>query len=224
MRWNVIFIADRQFFESCSSSDDAVVWYYLKRKVILNCHRPMYSFSVFVLSFLLWTIKTTHNIYISILNGIVMEKTTPLNGPTTTGQSWKETKAKGFGLLIMFTTLLLGLAFHAGQMSGGTVAGSTRVAVTASMMSHPSAPTNWRAALCTCAQTYCPDDLVPCARKNTQCDFSSCLKAGPAGLRTCLTTGATKGTGPDDWEYEYWINQCVSGEKCVWPQVVICSI
>lgn len=110
MRWNVIFIADRQFFESCSSSDDAVVWYYLKRKVILNCHRPMYSFSVFVLSFLLWTIKTTHNIFIIILNGIVMEKTTPLNGPTTTGQSWKETKAKGFGLLIMFTTLLLGLA------------------------------------------------------------------------------------------------------------------
>ena len=51
-----------------------------------------------------------------------MEKTTPLNGPTTTGQSWKETKAKGFGPLIMFTTLLLGLAFHAGQMSGGTVA------------------------------------------------------------------------------------------------------
>lgn len=41
----------------------------------------------------------------------------------------------------------------------------TCVAVTASMMSHPSAPTNWRAALCTCAQTYCPDDLVPCAQK-----------------------------------------------------------
>ena len=67
-----------------------------------------------------------------------MEQTAAFNGTTTKDQQAWKTK-KGFGPLIVVATLLLGLAFHAGQMSGSrTVAGRTRgggAAADASLMS-----------------------------------------------------------------------------------------
>ena len=66
-----------------------------------------------------------------------MEQTAAFNGTTTKDQQAWKTK-KGFGPLIVVATLLLGLAFHAGQMRGSsTVAGRTRggAAADASLMS-----------------------------------------------------------------------------------------
>ena len=56
-----------------------------------------------------------------------MEQTAAFNGTTTKDQQAWKTK-KGFGPFIVVATLLLGLAFHAGQMSGSSrsVAGRTR--------------------------------------------------------------------------------------------------
>ena len=102
-----------------------------------------------------------------------MEKST-LNGTTTNDQAWKE--KKGFAPLIMLTALLLGLAFYAGQMSGGgTVA--TRGGAKASMMSFDAFESMMSGTQdcdhdCCLGQKCDPSSATSCGKGKPQCDYS----------------------------------------------------
>ena len=119
------------------------------------------------------TNETKYNIFITINNGIIMEKST-LNGTTTNDQAWKE--KKGFAPLIMLTALLLGLAFYAGQMSGGgTVA--TRGGAKASMMSFDAFESMMSGTQdcdhdCCYGQICDPSSATSCGKGKPQCDYS----------------------------------------------------
>jgi len=118
-----------------------------------------------------------------------MEQTAAFNGTTTKDQQAWKTK-KGFGPLIVVATLLLGLAFHAGQMSGSTGAVNTRGAASASMMSFQAfdsmmsgkdycANAGEYKALCKCASQKCGTLIGQC--------FEEKGKDGCAeGLETCV--------------------------------------
>jgi len=141
-----------------------------------------------------------------------MEQTAAFNGTTTKDQQAWKTK-KGFGPLIVVATLLLGLAFHAGQMSGSTGAVNTRGAASASMMSFQafdsmmSGKTDWCARsppeyldLCTCVDGACGPLIDKC--------FADQTKNGCAdGIINCVFPCFAAGGGNDV------IDKCA--QKCI---------
>ena len=101
--------------------------------------------------------KIQYIYYIINHNAIIMENNSALNGATTKDQAWK-TK-KGYGPMVVVATLLLGLAYRSGQMSGSTGAGSTRgAAASASMLqAFDSTP-----AHCNGRGDFCAEDADCC--------------------------------------------------------------
>ena len=121
-----------------------------------------------------------------------MEQTAAFNGTTTKDPPAWKTK-KGFGPWIVVATLLLGLAFHAGQMSGSsrTVAGRTRgggAAADASLMSVDNFEGLMRSGqdcddnTCCGGQICDPDDdayKTVCGYGKTGCGNYVCIKVPP---------------------------------------------
>ena len=155
-----------------------------------------------------------------------MENNSALNGATTKDQAWK-TK-KGYGPMVAIATLLLGLAFYAGQMSGSTVAGNTRgAAASASMMSFQAfdammSGKDWCAnspeaykPLCYCANRVCGTIIGQCFEE-TDCNAGivncvfPCFHTGGPELETCVKKCASTAT-PTGKK----VAQCMESSGCV---------